>query len=205
MSRRIVAVSVSIAVIAAVAVIIALALIPLPEFPPAPQDTLHSSIAFVSDDNCVVVADLATGAKTELRCEPEQRWIDEMKWTAQGVEVTAYLNQPTTRILDPRTGIVVETLTGDDVLARPPSQVTGLVVDRPEVKTVIIYDENDRKLLELKAPERYWVDPAIPSPDGTMVSIVDTQARLAVFDRSKLVPYLIADEVRSWPAPAWAP
>lgn len=205
MSRVAISVSASVAVIAVVGVVIAVALVPLPDFRPLPANTLQSSIAFVSNDNCLVVADLATGTGQELRCEPEEGWINEVEWTDEGIKTITYLNQPTARILDPETGSIVRTLTGNEVIAETQDGGEALVVDRPVSGTVIIFDENHRELLRFEAPERYWVDAAVPSPDGDMVAIVDTETRLAVFDRSELVPYLIDTGVSSWPYPVWEP
>lgn len=205
MSRRAVAVIASMAVIALVIVVIALSLVPLPDFAALEPGQLSGSVAFVDEENCVLIADLERASVDELRCEPEQGWIDELAWSDRGIEITAYLNQPTTRVLDPSTGEVVDTLVGDEVIVEPPENAGTLLVDRRSENEVVIFDENGRELLSLPASERYWVEVAAPSPDGEAVAFVDSLGRLAVFDRKTVEPTLVFEDVRSWPYPVWRP
>jgi hypothetical protein len=204
MNRRIIAILASTVVIAVVVLTIVVSLVPLPGFLPLQPGTFSTSIAFIDQDNCVQVADLTRATVRELRCEPKQGWIDHIEWTDSGIEITTYLNQPTARLLNPDTGEVIDIRTGDEVIA-PPPRTQGLVVDRPDNDRIMVYDEQGSELLVLDGPERYWVETAIPSPDGKLVVIADSQGRLAVFDRLALVPYLVTENVRSWPYPVWQP
>lgn len=205
MSRRAVAAIASAVLIGLVITIIALSLVPLPDFPELEPGRIRGSIAFVDDDNCVIVANLEEATSNELHCEPEQGWIDDLAWSDRGIEITSYLNQPTTRVLDPSTDEVVDTLVGDEVIAEPPGADVTLLVDRRSENEVVVFDEEGRELLSLPASERYWVDVAVPSSNGELVAFVDSLGRLAVFDRKAIAPALVSESVRSWPYPVWSP
>ena len=209
MSRRrlLGAIAASVVVIAAVVVIIALSVIPLPEFATLPAGELDGSMSFVDEGNCVQIANLEAGSVTELSCEPDQGSIDQLAWTESGVEMTTYFNQQITKVLDPETGEVLETRTGDEATdpfeaERPADE---LFVNRPDEGVIVIYDEDDNELLRLEAPERYWIDTAVQSADGRLVGFADSTGRLAVFEPSGVGPFLVADNARSWPPPAWKP
>jgi len=209
MSRRrlLGAIVASVVVIAAVVVIIALSVIPLPEFATLPAGELDGSMSFVDEENCVQIADLSAGSVTKLSCEPDQGAIDHLAWTDSGVEITTYFNQPITKVLDPATGEILETRTGDE--ATDPSEAERpadeLFVNRPAEGVIVIYDDDDNDLLHLEAPERYWIETAIQSADGRLVGFADSTGRLAVFEPRGARPYLVADDVRSWPPPVWEP
>jgi hypothetical protein len=209
MSRRrlLGAIVASVVVIAAVVVIIALSVIPLPEFATLPAGELDESMSFVDEESCVQIADLSTGSVTELSCEPDQGAIDHLAWIDSGIEITTYFNQRITKVLDPETGEILETRTGDK--ATDPSEAERpadeLFVNRPDEGVIVIYDEDDNELLRLKAPERYWIETATQSADGRLVGFTDSTGRLAVFEPGGASPYLVADEVRPWPPPVWAP
>ncbi|HEX6220235.1 MAG TPA: hypothetical protein VF115_03990 [Acidimicrobiia bacterium] len=205
MSRTAVALAAAAGVVALVVTIIVVSLVPLPEFEPLAPNNMSGSLAFVDEDNCVHIANLGAATVTELRCEPEQAWIEEITWTEQGIEITAYLNQPTTRVLDPLTGEILGTRVGDEVISDPPLAPVGLVVDSPDEGEIVIFDEDDRKLLILQGPERYWIESAIPNTDLGLVAITDSLGRLAVFDRNEPEPLLVSDDARSWPYPVWEP
>jgi hypothetical protein len=205
MSRRLLAAIASVAVIGVVIAIIALSLVPVPDYPAISPGRYEGSLAFVDDDNCAMVADLGAATITELRCEPEQGWIDQIAWTDEGIEITAYLNQPTTRVLDPDTGELLETRTGEDVISEPPLTGQGLPVDRVDERELVIYDEENRELLRLEASEQYWIEVAVPSSDGELIALADSLGRLAVFDRQTREPLLVDEDVRTWPYPVWAP
>lgn len=202
MSRIAVAIFSVVGVIALVVIVIAVSLVPLPVFEPLPAGTMTGSLAFVDEDNCLNVADLDHATVGDLRCEPEQTWIDVITWTTRGLEITTHGNQPITRVIDPLTGEVLETRTGADI-AEPPVDLIGLSVDRPDEGAITIYDEIGRVLLSLEGPDQYWIDSAIPH--SGLVAITDSQGRLAVFDRDLLDPYLVAEKVRTWPYPVWEP
>jgi hypothetical protein len=205
MNRRIFAVVASVAVITAVISILLISRIPFPDFLTLQPGAFSTSIAFVARDNCVKLADLGRATVTELRCEPEQAWIDQIEWNDSGIEITAHLNQPITRVLNPNTGELIETRTGAEVIAPPPPTQEHLVVTRPDSDRIVVYDEQGRELLVLNGPERYWIEAAIPNPDGKLIVIADSQGRLAVLDRSERVPYLVDEDVLSWPYPVWEP
>lgn len=197
----------SVVVIAAVVVIIALSVIPLPDFATLPAGELDESMSFVDEENCVQIADLSAGSVTELSCEPDQAAIDHLAWTNSGIEITTYFNQPITKVLDPETGEILASRTGDE--ATDPSEaerpIDEVFVNRPDEGVIVIYDEDDKELLRLEAPERYWIETAIQSADGRLVGFADSTGRLAVFETSGAGPYLVADNVRSWPPPVWEP
>jgi hypothetical protein len=203
MRRQILAIAASLAVIGAVIAVIVVAWIPLPEFAASIPGTMAGSIAFVDQENCIQVTDLGRATTDQIWCEPERGWIDQIVWTAEGLEMTTYLNQRTTRAFDPDTGELLETRTGNDVEPPPPAE--SLVVDRPDNSELVVYDETGDELITLTAPESYWIEVALPSPDGRLVAIVDSAGRLAVFARDDQVPVLVAEEVRTWPYPVWRP
>ncbi|MGC2241536.1 MAG: hypothetical protein WA726_11950 [Acidimicrobiia bacterium] len=198
----------SVVVIAAVVVIIILAVIPLPEFANLPEGKLTGSLTFVDEDNCVLVADLGKGTVTELRCEGENNYIEYLVWTEKGVEETTFQNRATTRVLDPVSGEVLETNTGDEsYLDRSSNEdpMDGLVTDQPESGVIVLLDSSGTELLRLEAPERYYITSAAHQPDGNLIAIADSSGRLGVFEPGGSGPYLVADNVRPWPAPVWAP
>lgn len=203
MRRQVPAIVASLAVIGAVIAVIVVAWIPLPEFAPPSPGTMAGSIALVDQDNCIQVTDLGRATTDQIWCEPARGWIDQIAWSEEGIEMTTYLNQRTTRVLDPDTGELLETRTGNDV--EPPPPVESLVVDRPDSSELVVYDETGDELITLTAPESYWIEVALPSPDGRLVAIADSAGRLAVFARDDQVPVLVAEDVRPWPYPVWRP
>lgn len=179
MRRRIIAIVASLAVIGAAVSVIVLSWVPLPDFVPLEAGIFLTSIAYIDEDNCLQVADLGRGTVSEFWCESERGWIDGIAWTESGVEMTIYLNQPTTKVFDSDTGELIETRAGDRV--GPPATREGLLVDSPDRGGVVVYDEEGDELLVLNAPERYWIEAALPSPDGHLIAIADSHSRLAVF------------------------
>lgn len=205
--RLIVALAASVAVVAAVVLTIALALIPLPEFADLPAGRLTGSIAFADGSNCLQVADLGTGTVTELRCETEDNSIGGLSWTSEGVAMTTYLNQPFTKVLDPSSGEVIETRFLDDNEPYQPDNdpMDGLFIDQSEHRALSLLDQDGSVLIRLAAPENYWIEAAARDPSGDLVAISDSTGRLGVFEIGGSGPFLIADNVRSWPPPVWAP
>lgn len=203
MRRQVVAIVASLAVIGAVIAVIVVAWIPLPEFAAHGPGTMTGSIAFVDQDNCIQVTDLGRATTDQIWCEPARGWIDQIVWSEEGIEMTTYLNQRTTRVLDPETGELLETRTGNEV--DPPPPVEGLVVDRPDGSELVVYDERGDELIALTAPESYWIEVALPSPDGRLVAMADSTGRLAVFARGDRVPVLVGEHVQTWPYPVWRP
>jgi hypothetical protein len=195
-------------VVAAVIVIIVVALIPLPEFSELPEGRFTGSLAFIDEGNCLNVADLEKATLTELRCENDNSYIEYLGWTEKGVEATTFQNRATTKVLDPVTGEVLETKTGDESYLDPSANedpMDGLVTDQPEPGVVVLYDSSGTELLRLEAPEQYYITSAARRPDGHLIAIADSSGRLGVFEVDGPGPYLVADNVRSWPAPVWAP
>jgi hypothetical protein len=194
-------------VIALVVVIVLLAVVPLPEFATLPEGKLTGSLVFVDEGNCVVVADLETVTTRELRCESENNYIEYLDWTEKGVEETTFQNRATTRVLDPVSGEVLETnILGDSPIGlndRDP--MDAMTTDQPETGVVVLYDSSGTELLRLEAPERYYITSAAHQPDGNLIAIADSSGRLGVFEVDGPRPYLVADNVRSWPAPVWSP
>jgi hypothetical protein len=203
MRRQVLAIVISLAVIGAVIAVIVVAWIPLPEFAASIPGTMAGSIAFVDQDNCVQVTDLGPATTDQIWCEPGRGWIDQIVWSEEGIEMTTYLNQRTTRVLDPDTGELLETRTGND--AEPPPPAESLVVDRSDSSELVVYDETGDELITLTAPESYWIEVALPSPDGRLVAIADSTGRLAVFALDDRVPVLVAEDVQPWPYPVWRP
>jgi hypothetical protein len=203
MRRPVLAIAGSLAVIGAVIAVIVVAWIPLPEFAPPSPGTMAGSIAVVDEDNCIQIIDLGRATTDQIWCEPARGWIDQIIWSGEGIEMTTYLNQRTTRVLDPDTGELLETRTGNDVEPPPPAE--SLVVDRSDSSELGVYDELGDELISLTAPENYWIEVALPSPDGRLVAIADSAGRLAVFARDDQVPVLVAEDVRPWPYPVWRP
>ena len=200
--RVVVSISAAVLLLVAVVVILITALVPLPQFGPLQPSQYEGGIAFVDTDNCIFVARLETAETMELRCEPERGWIDDLQWTDEGLELTTYLNQPTTKVIDPSDGTVLATRIGDQVAPRLDSN--KYVVDSPERGTVVLTDASSTELLRLQGPERYWIDSV--SDDGSgLISLVDTHGRLAIFELPGTAPTLVAQGVRSWPAPVWEP
>lgn len=206
MNRRLIgAVVAATAVITAVVVIIAVSVVPFPGFTELAAGTFSGSLAFVGEDNCVHVADLGSAATTELRCESEQNRIERLEWTAQGIEATTYFNIPTTKVLDPGTGEVLETRSGEE-MPEPVDRSGGeLAVGWPEDGVIAIYDEQGDELLRLDAPERYRIESPMTSPDGDLIAFVDSVNRVAVFDRNGRGPYQVTDDASSWPPITWMP
>lgn len=210
MNRRPLAVAVtgSVLVVGVVIVIIVAAMIPLPELTDLPEGRFDEAIVFVDEDNCIHVADLRPATTTELRCEPEQNWIEHLAWADDGIEETTFMNGPTTKLLDPDTGEILETRIGDWT-SEPPvteDQFDGMTVDRPEEAKIVIYDRTGDTLLSLDAPERYWIQSALRSPgEGQLVAFTDSAGRLGVFEPGGGGPYLVAQDLRGWPPPAWSP
>lgn len=201
-SRKLFASLGSAIVIVAIVVVIALSLVPFPDFASLDGGHLDGAIAFVDESNCVLAADLARATIAELHCESEHEFIDALAWSSEGIEISAYLNQPITRVIDPTTGDIIETRSGD--VGAPPS-VGGLIVDRDSDGDIVIYDEENEKLLTLSGPDRYWIEVALPDPASDLAAITDSLGRLAVFDRAEGEPFLVAENVRSWPQPVWRP
>ncbi len=201
-SRKLVASLGSAIVIVAVVVVIALSLVPFPDFATLESGSLDGAIAFVDESNCVLVADLARATIAELHCESEQEFIDALAWSTEGIEISVYLNQPVTKVIDATTGEIIETRDGDD--GAPPS-AGGLIVDRLSDGGIVVYDEEHEKLLTMSGPDRYWIEVALPEPDSDLVAMTDSLGRLAVFDRTQGEPFLVADDVRSWLQPVWRP
>jgi hypothetical protein len=209
MNQRRLAVAVigSVLVVTMVVVIILAAMIPLPAFADLPRGRFDEVLVFVDEDNCIYVADLGPGTITELRCEPEPNWIEHLAWTSNGIEETTYRNGPTIKVLDPDTGQILETRVGDET-SEPPvtdDQFDGMTVDRPEEGKIVIYDETGNTVLSLDAPERYWIQSVTSSSDGELIAFADSAGRLGVFEPGGEGPYLVAEDVRGWPPPAWAP
>jgi hypothetical protein len=201
MSRRTVAIIASTAVIATVVIVVVLSLVPFPQFPVLTAGKFEGQVAFISADNCVTVAELPQATVRQLRCESEEMMIANLTWTAAGIEITNYTGQPTTRILDPVTGEVIGIRTGGEVLEEPPSR-DSLATDNSSGR-VIVFDEQGQEILVLTGPARYTINVAIPRPGGRLVAIIDSQGRLAVFDRMERMPYLVSERARSWPYPSW--
>ena len=194
--------AVSVFVLGGVVVVLVTALVPLPHFDSISPAQFAGRLAFVDDDNCIFLAELETADLTEIRCESERGWVDDLRWTEEGLEVTTYLNQPTTKVIDPADGTILATKIGDEV--SPRSEAGDFVIDSPQRGTVVLNDAELNELLRLTGPERYWIE-SVSSNDSGLISFVDSHGRLAIFEPPGSVPVLVADSIRSWPAPAWEP
>ncbi len=202
--RLVAALVASALVIGAVVLVITLSVIPLPDFDELPSATLSGSLAFVSDDNCVHLAQLETASVSELRCEPERSWIEHLAWTEDGIEATTFGNVVVTKTLDPATGEILETVVREAGLPPEPSPTPQwVIVDRPQPGVIVLSDSSGDELLRIEAPERYWIEPA--AVDDGAVAFVDSTERLAVFEPHGAGPFLVAENVRSWPPPVWEP
>ncbi|KAA3637190.1 MAG: hypothetical protein DWP92_08295 [Armatimonadetes bacterium] len=196
----------AVAVMVAVVVIIVLAAVPLPDFPPVAPGQFDASLAYVTESNCIRVADLADAEVRELHCVSDRDWIDNVVWTESGIEVGVEGFQSTITVLDPDTGDVIETRNRDG--AYPGdwlNQEQNLWVDVPSDGTVVIRDETNQVLVTLEGPELYGVDAVVGASDGQMVALVDSSERLAVFDRNVGQPYLVDTDARPYPPPSWQP
>lgn len=199
-----IAVGSAIGVGVAVVVIIIAASVPLPEFPPLAPDQVDGSLAFVTDTNCIRVAELADAGVRELHCVSEQDWINNLVWTETGIEVGVDGFQSKVVVLDPETGDVIETRGGDFSDHRP-GWDQELSIDVTTDGEIVIRVQNNQVLITLKGPERYGIDTVIGAPNGQAVALIDSSDRLAVFDRNVGEAYLVDTEARDHPAPAWHP
>ncbi len=196
----------AIAVMVAVVVIIVVASVPLPEFPPLVPGQFNASLAFVTETNCIRVADLTDAKVRELHCVSERDWIDDVFWTEAGIEVGAGGFQSTIVVLDPETGDVLETRNRDDTYPGDWSdRDQGLFVDMSSDGKVMIRDGNNQVLVTLEGPETYGIDTLVGASNSQIVALVDSSERLAVFDRDAGQPYLVDINARSYPPPAWKP
>ncbi len=201
-ARTAVGIGAAATIVGGVVLVVILAVIPLPDFGNPLEGRFEGALAYIDTDNCVNVARLNEATTRELRCEPDRVWVDDLQWTSEGLEVTTYLNQPTTKILDPKDGSVIDTMPG--VVVAPRTQLDGFVIDRPAPGELVVTDMAGNELIALEGPESYWIE-AVTGDGSGLFALVDSHGRLAVFDTGRDHPSLVGEDVRAWPPPAWQP
>lgn len=187
-----------------VVAIIAAASVPLPSLPPLAPNKVNNSLAFVTDGNCIRVADLSDASVRELHCVPQQNWISGLHWSGDGVEVTVEGARSTVTVLDPDTGEILDTRSGEffeDHLMWD----QDLYIDMNADGEIIIVGENNQVLMTLKGPERYNVHMVSGDPNGPAIAFIDSSGRLGVFDRNIGQAYLVDSHASDYPPPAWRP
>ena len=203
-NRRLIPVVVaSLAIVAVVVTVLTIAVIPFPEFSEPLAGEVEGRLAFVDQDNCIHVADLATVTATELFCESEGSFIEQLSWTEDGLAFVIYTNATVLRHIDPETGAVLSTETIDPVDGRElPRRIDSDLYMDKDGDTAVLRDGADI-VLRLEAPDRYWIEYGAKRADG-LYAFTDSQGRLAVF-RANTTPVLVAEDVRSWGGFAWEP
>ena len=193
----------ALAVITAILIIVFVAIVPLPDFEEARPGLASGRIAFVSgQDDCIVVADLQLDSLSELTCE--YQFPEGLAWTRRGIEVTVFSGQPEPIIvtLDPEDGTELDAVEAEPgefpADRRDPSFVqrgreAGKTIVGPDGSTVLI----------VEGPETYALQTVVTNPDETWIAFVDSLGRLAVFEIGTESVFLVADDVRSFPAPVW--
>ena len=201
--RLIPVVAASLIVVAIIVTVLAIAVIPFPEFSEPLAGEFEGRLAFVDQDNCIHVADLATVTITEVFCESEGSFVEQLSWTDEGLAFVIYTNATILRHIDPDTGVVLSTETIDPVDGREvPGRVDSDLYMDKDGDTAVLRDGADI-VLRVEAPDRYWIEYGAKRTDG-LYAFTDSQGRLAVF-RANTTPVLIAEDVRSWGGFAWEP
>ena len=203
-NRRLIPVVVaSLAIVAIVVTVLMIAVIPFPEFAKPLAGEFEGRLAFVDSDNCIHVADLATVTITEVFCESEGSFVEQLSWADDGLTFVIYTNATILRRIDPDSGEVLATEAIDPVDGRevPGRVASDLYMDK-DGDTAVLRD-GAAIVLRLEAPDRYWIEYGAERADG-LYAFTDSQGRLAVF-RANTTPVLIAEDVRSWGGFAWEP
>ncbi len=203
-NRRLVPVVIaSVAVVAVVVTVLVIAVIPFPEFLQPVAGQFDGRLAFVNEDNCINVADLASTSIEEVFCETDASFVEQLSWTDEGIGFVVYTNTTILRFIDPDTGAVLSTETVDAGDARRVPEPLASDVYSDRIGDDVVLRDGADIVLRLTAPDRYWVEHGIRRADG-LYAITDSQGRLAVF-RVNTTPVLIAEGVRGWGAVAWEP
>ncbi len=194
----------AIVLIAAILAIVFVAIIPLPDFEELRPGLVTGRVAIVTDADCVVVADLQLDMQTELSCD--HQFPEGLAWSRNGVEVTVFGAGPDPLLitLDPIDGTQLDAVTFDPGRL-PPQDRDPSLVRRGRDDGSSIIGPDGTTVLTIEGPDSYTIESVVTDPAESQIVFVDNLGRLGVFEIGTDTVYLVAEDVRSFPAPVWEP